>query len=79
MRASWHFRGGRPRWHPDGSADPNESDDWEVFNRVLCLRLLDTYPTVAKVTNAIEVYPTFGIQYAHTSRCAVVRDDGGGL
>ena len=57
------------------TAYPNESDYWEVFNRVLCLRLLDTYPMVAKVSIVIEVYPTFGIQYAHTSRCVVSRDD----
>ncbi len=57
------------------TAYPNESDYWEVFNRVLCRRLLETYPMVARVSMVIEVYPTFGIQYAHTSRCVVARSE----
>ena len=52
---------------------PNETDYWEIFNKQLCRKLLKTYPMVAAVTLEMKVYPTFGIQYSHTSRCTVTR------
>lgn len=52
---------------------PNETDYWEVFNRALCKEFLDNYPMVEEVELEIYVYPTYGIQYPHTSICAMER------
>ncbi len=52
---------------------PNETDYWEIFIKKLGLMILEAYPTVAAVTIEIKVYPTYSIQYAHTSRCTLKR------
>jgi hypothetical protein len=52
---------------------PNKKDYWEVFNRNIATALLKDYPTFTSVKLEMVVYPTYGIQYSHTSTCTVAR------
>lgn len=54
-------------------AYPNETDYWEVFNQQLGRFVLTTWPMVDRVRLDIVVYPTFSIQYPHTSTCTLTR------
>jgi len=55
------------------NAYPNETDYWEVFNKAICMDLLNRHAVVSSVDIDLRVHPTFGIQYSHTSHCGVSR------